>query len=160
MELRVGNGFDVHAFVDDPSRTLMLGGVAFPGDRPLAGHSDGDVIAHACAEALLGAAGLGDLGVLFPDDDPAWKHADSLGLLREVAERLTANRWRVMNIDCSVVAEFPRLAPLRSRMEVSLSEAAGGPVTVQGRRAEGLGALGRAEGIGCWASALIVREEP
>jgi 2-C-methyl-D-erythritol 2,4-cyclodiphosphate synthase len=154
-QLRVGNGFDVHRFVDDPARTLVLGGVRFDGARPLAGHSDADVIAHACAEALLGAAGLGDIGGLYPDTDPAWAGADSLGLLADVVARLAGAGWQPVNIDCSVVAEAPKLAPFRAEMEKKLSAAAGGPVTVKGRRAESLGALGRSEGIACWATALI-----
>lgn len=154
-ELRVGNGFDVHRFVDDPDRVLVLGGVCFDRERPLAGHSDADVIAHACAESLLGAAGLGDIGELYPDTDPAWAGADSIGLLTDVVGRLRGAGWQPVNIDCSVVAEQPKLAPARSEMQQRLSTAVGAPVTVKGRRAEALGALGRAEGIACWATALI-----
>ena len=163
--LRVGNGFDVHAFVTDdaaaadPARTLVLGGVAFPGETPLVGHSDADVIAHACAEALLGAAGLGDLGSHFPDTDPEWAGADSLRLLAHVVGELAEAGWRPVNIDCSVVAERPKLAPVRDRMQEHLSGVVGAPVTVKGRRAEGLGALGRAEGIACWATALVEGNE-
>jgi len=156
---RVGNGFDVHAFVDDPARTLVLGGVRFEGERPLAGHSDADVVAHACAEALLGATGLGDLGALFPDTDPAWAGADSLELLAEVVARAAAAGWTPSNVDCSVVAERPKLAPVRDEMQRRLTAVVGAPVTVKGRRAEGLGALGRAEGIACWATALVERTE-
>jgi 2-C-methyl-D-erythritol 2,4-cyclodiphosphate synthase len=159
-DIRVGNGFDVHAFVGagesaDPQRRLVLGGVTFPGARPLAGHSDADVIAHACAEALLGAAGLGDLGAHFPDTDERWAGADSLALLAEVVAMLGRAGWRPVNVDCSVVAERPKLAPARDEMQAKLSRAVGAPVTVKGRRAESLGALGRAEGIACWATALI-----
>jgi 2-C-methyl-D-erythritol 2,4-cyclodiphosphate synthase len=153
--LRVGNGFDVHRFVDDPGRVLVLGGVRFDDARPLDGHSDADVIAHACAESLLGAAGLGDIGELYPDTDPTWAGADSLELLRDVVARLSAAGWQPVNIDCSVVAEAPKLAPAKALMQDRLSAATGAPVTVKGRRAENLGALGRAEGIACWATALI-----
>lgn len=153
--LRVGNGFDVHAFVDDATRTLVLGGVAFPAERPLLGHSDADVVAHACAEALLGAAGLGDLGSHFPDTDAEWAGADSMRLLSEVVTMVHEAGWVPVNVDCSVVAERPKLAPARDEMQRRLSEVVGAPVTVKGRRAESLGALGRAEGIACFATALL-----
>jgi 2-C-methyl-D-erythritol 2,4-cyclodiphosphate synthase len=156
----VGNGFDIHRFAgespsDGDGRVLVLGGVRFDGERPLVGHSDADVIAHACAEALLGAAGLGDIGQLYPDTDARWSGADSIGLLADVALRLRAAGWQAVNVDCSVVAEAPKLAPARAQMEERLSGAAGAPVTVKGRRAESLGALGRGEGIAVWATALI-----
>ena len=153
--LRVGQGFDIHRFTDDPDRVLILGGVRFHDTPGLHGHSDADVVAHAVADALLGAAGLGDIGQHFPDTDPLWRGADSLLILAAVRDLLGANGWRVANVDCSVVCERPKLAAHRGEMQRLLSEAAGGPVTVKGRRAEGLGALGRSEGIACWASALI-----
>jgi len=155
LDVRVGQGFDVHRFSSDPTRPLVLGGVAFPGEPGLEGHSDADVVAHAAAEALLGAAGLGDLGQRFPDTDPLWAGADSLALLREVAGAVRAAGWEPGNVDVSVVCERPKLAPQRSAMEERLASAAGCPVTVKGRRAEGLGALGRAEGIAAWAVALV-----
>ena len=154
---RVGQGFDVHAFSDDPTRALVLGGVVFEGERGLAGHSDADVVAHAVADALLGAAGLGDLGRHFPDTDPAWAGADSLGLLAEVVRRVAEAGWRPANADCTVVLERPRLAPHRDAMEKALGAAVGAPVSVKAARAEGLGALGRGEGIACTAVALVVR---
>lgn len=157
MTVRVGQGFDIHRFSDDPERVLMLGGVRFDGVRGLVGHSDADVIAHAVADALLGAAGLGDIGQHFPDTDERWRGVDSIVLLREVASMLARDSWLVGNVDCSVVCEEPKLAPRRSEMEQRLSSAAGAPVTVKGRRAEGLGALGRREGIACWAVAVIER---
>jgi 2-C-methyl-D-erythritol 2,4-cyclodiphosphate synthase len=150
-------GFDVHAFSDDPGRPLVLGGVAFEGERGLAGHSDADVVAHAVADALLGAVGLGDIGTHFPDTDPRWAGADSLGLLAEVARLVEAEGWSPGNVDCAVVLEAPRLAPRRDEMEARLSAAAGGEVRVKGRRAEGLGALGRGEGIACWSVAVVER---
>ncbi|MEY2435407.1 MAG: 2-C-methyl-D-erythritol 2,4-cyclodiphosphate synthase [Acidimicrobiaceae bacterium] len=155
MNCRVGQGFDVHPFSADPARRLVLGGVRFDGVPGLAGHSDADVIAHAVADALLGAAGLGDIGALFPDTDPAWAGADSIVLLSEVETRVRAAGWRVVNVDCSIVCDTPKLAPHRDEMQRRLSEAAGGPVTVKGKRPEGLGALGRGEGIACWAVALV-----
>ena len=156
-QVRVGQGFDVHAHTDDPTRELVLGGVRFPGERGLNGHSDADVAAHAAADALLGAIGLGDLGTLFPDTDPAWAGADSVALLADVARRVSDAGWEIGNIDVKVVCERPRLAPVKSRIEANLTEAAGAPVTVSGRRAEGLGALGRQEGIAAWAVAVVTR---
>lgn len=155
MNLRVGNGFDVHRFSDEPDRPLVLGGVVFDG-AGLVGHSDADVVAHACAESLLGPAGLGDLGTHFPDTDPEWSGADSIELLVEVRRRVAAAGWSVVNIDCSIVAERPKLAPRRLEMQQRLSDAVDAPVTVAGRRAEGLGALGRVEGIACFATALLM----
>lgn len=160
FDVRVGQGFDIHKFSDSPidGRVLILGGVQFPGQPVLIGHSDADVIAHAAADALLGAAGLGDIGQHYPDTDPAWKGADSLAILRDVALKVTTAGWRIGNIDCSVVCEMPKIAPVREEMAQLLSAAAGAPVTVKGRRAEGLGAIGRREGIACFASAVITKE--
>jgi 2-C-methyl-D-erythritol 2,4-cyclodiphosphate synthase len=153
VTVRVGLGFDVHPFSADPARGLVLGGVHLDGPG-LAGHSDADVIAHAVADALLGAAGLGDLGGHFPADDPAWAGADSMGLLARVVAELSGS-WQVGNVDCAVVLEAPRLAPHRSAMQATLSQTVGGPVSVKPKRAEGLGAIGRREGIACWAVALL-----
>lgn len=160
IDIRVGQGFDIHRFADEPieGRVLILGGVSFPGERALVGHSDADVIAHAASDALLGAAGLGDIGQHYPDTDPAWKGADSLRILRDVALKVRDAGWRIGNVDCSVVCEQPKIAPVRDEMTRLLSEAAGAPVSVKGRRAEGLGALGRGEGIACFASAVIIKE--
>ncbi len=157
MTGRVGMGFDVHPAGSDTARPLVLGGVPFPGPG-LVGHSDADVIAHACADALLGAAGLGDIGTHFPDTDERFAGADSIELLRTVGAEIRASGWKVANVDCAVVCDQPRLAPHRDEMQQRLSEAAGGPVTVKGKRPEGLGALGRGEGIACWAVALIEKE--
>jgi 2-C-methyl-D-erythritol 2,4-cyclodiphosphate synthase len=153
--MRIGNGFDVHRFSDDPTRPLVLGGVVFEGETGLHGHSDADAVAHAVADALLGAAGLDDIGSLFPDTDPRWKGADSMELLAETVRRVRAEGWTATNVDCSVVAERPKLAPRRAEMQRRLSDVVGAPVTVKGRRAEGIGGLGRAEGIACFASALL-----
>jgi 2-C-methyl-D-erythritol 2,4-cyclodiphosphate synthase len=159
VNVRVGQGFDVHRFSDDPARPLVLGGVTFAGARGLVGHSDADAAAHAVTDALLGAAGLGDIGQHFPDTDPQWAGVDSLVLLRHVAALLRDDGWTIGNVDCAVVCEEPKLAPHKAEMERRLTEAAGGPVTVKGRRAEGLGAIGRREGIACWAVAVITRLE-
>jgi 2-C-methyl-D-erythritol 2,4-cyclodiphosphate synthase len=155
VPVRVGQGFDVHPFSDDPDRRLVLGGVAFDGEPGLAGHSDADVIAHAVTDALLGAAGLGDIGERFPDTDPALEGADSMELLRLAVADVRAAGWAPANVDCTVVLEAPKLAPRRDEIEAGLSAAVGAPVTVKGKRAEGLGALGRREGIACFAVALL-----
>ena len=154
---RVGLGFDVHPHADDPGRPLVLGGVTFPEGPGLAGHSDADAVAHAAIDALLGAAGLGDIGEHFPDTDDRWAGADSIDLLRTAAGRVRAAGWEPGNVDCSVVCERPKLAPRRDEMQRRMGEAVGAPVTVKGRRPEGLGALGRGEGIACWAVAVVVR---
>lgn len=152
--IRVGLGFDVHPFSDDPDRRLVLGGVELEG-RGLVGHSDSDVIAHAVADALLGAAGLGDLGGLFPASDPTWKDADSIELLITVRDRVAAAGWTPVNVDCAVVLEAPKLAPHLQAMQQRLRGAAGADVSVKPKRAEGLGSLGREEGVACWAVALV-----
>jgi 2-C-methyl-D-erythritol 2,4-cyclodiphosphate synthase len=153
--IRVGMGFDVHPFSDDPERRLVLGGVELEGERGLVGHSDADVIAHAVADALLGAAALGDLGGLFPASDPTWKDADSIELLITVRDRVAAAGWTVANVDCAVVLEAPKLAPHVRAMQDRLQGAVGADVSVKPKRAEGLGSLGRGEGIACWAVALV-----
>ena len=159
-QLRVGQGFDIHRFSEDPSRTLVLGGCEFPDERGLAGHSDADAIAHACSDALLGAAGLGDIGMHFPDTDERWRGADSITLLRHVMSLLAVDGWTVNNIDCAVICERPKLAPRRDEMQRVLSDAVAAPVSIKGNRAEQLGALGRTEGIACFATALIQRAQP
>ena len=155
--LRVGQGIDVHAFSDDPSRRLVLGGVDLSGDgvSGLAGHSDADAVAHAISDAVLGAAGLGDLGTHMPDDDPQWRDADSIDILRRVVALAEAAGWVPVNADCTVVAERPRLAPHVGTMAARLADALGAPVNVKATRTEGLGALGRAEGIACTAVVLL-----
>ena len=154
--MRVGQGFDVHRFSDQPDRPLVLGGVVFEGERGLDGHSDADAVAHAVADALLGAAGLGDIGSWFPDDDPATAGADSMTLLGAVVAGVRAEGWAVANVDCTVVCEAPRIGPRRDELQAGLSAVVGAPVTVKGKRAEALGALGRSEGIACLAVGLLV----
>lgn len=155
MSMRVGQGFDIHRFSEDSDRVLVLGGVQFPGHQALQGHSDADAIAHAAADALLGSLGLGDIGEHFPDTDPQWKGVDSLQILAAVGDLVRAAGWVPVNVDCKVVCESPKLAPRKREMEQRLTAALGAPVTVAGRRAEGLGTLGRREGIACWAVALV-----
>jgi 2-C-methyl-D-erythritol 2,4-cyclodiphosphate synthase len=153
VSIRVGQGFDVHAFSDDPGRALVLGGVAVAGPG-LKGHSDADVVCHAIIDALLGAAGAGDIGTMFPDTSPALEGADSLELLIRALGRISPP-WRVVNVDCTVIAEAPRLASYRETMERRLGDALGAPVSVKAKRAEALGALGRREGIACLAVVLL-----
>ena len=155
--LRVGQGLDIHRFSSDPDRPLVLGGVTIEADdvTGLEGHSDADVVAHAIADALLGAAGLGDLGRHFPDTDPQWAGADSLTLLVRVVELVAEAGWAPVNADCTVVAERPKLAPHVGVMADRLGRVLGAPVGVKATRAEGLGALGRAEGVACSAVVLV-----
>ena len=153
--MRIGQGFDIHRFADD-DRPLVLAGVRIAGERGLHGHSDADAIAHAVSDALLGAAGLGDIGEHFPDTDPQWKGADSMQILRQVVGKVRAAGWRVENVDVNVICERPKIAPHREEMQANLAAAVGAPVSVKGRRAEGLGSIGRVEGIACMAVALLV----
>jgi 2-C-methyl-D-erythritol 2,4-cyclodiphosphate synthase len=157
-QIRVGNGFDVHPWSDDPARTLVLGGVRFDGERGLAGHSDADAVAHACTDALLGAAGLGDIGSMFPDTDARWEGADSVALLAEAARAVRAAGWEPQNVDCTVVLDAPKIGPVRDEVQARLTDAVGAPVTVKGKRTEGVGALGRGEGVVAWAVALVAKE--
>ncbi len=153
-----GIGFDIHRLVR--GRRLVLGGVAIPHPRGLQGHSDADVLCHAVADALLGATADGDIGVHFPDADPRWKGADSLVLLARVAARLKSRRARVVHVDATVMAEAPRLAPYREAMRGRLAGALGVPVSAVSIKAstlEGLGALGRREGIAALAVATVGR---
>jgi 2-C-methyl-D-erythritol 2,4-cyclodiphosphate synthase len=155
LSVRIGQGIDIHPFSDDPYRPLVLGGVVIEGARGLRGHSDADAVCHALADAVLGAVGLGDLGRHFPDTDEAWTGANSVDLLREVVRMAGAEGFVGVNGDCTVVAESPRLAPHIEAMASTLSAVFGGPVSVKATRAEGLGTLGRAEGIACLAVVLL-----
>jgi 2-C-methyl-D-erythritol 2,4-cyclodiphosphate synthase len=157
VKLRVGLGYDVHAVGGD--RPLVLGGVPLDGPG-LVGHSDADAVAHAVADALLGAAQLPDLGTLFPAGDDRYRDADSIALLRDVVTRVTDAGWTVSNVDVVVVAETPRLAPHRAAMNAAMSAAVGAPVNIKPKRGEGVGALGRGEGIAVTAVALLVSEVP
>jgi len=159
---RVGLGFDVHPFGDAPP--LVLGGVRIEDAPRLAGHSDGDAVAHAVADAILGPAGLPDLGTLFPDTDEAYRGADSMALLAEVARRIAHENWWIENVDVAVAAEMPRLAPHVEAMAANLVAALaparepmghGIGVAVRPKRGEGMGAIGRSEGIAVWAVALL-----
>ncbi len=153
--MRIGQGIDIHRFSEDPHRLLVLGGVEIEGARGLAGHSDADAVCHAFADAVLGAVGLGDLGRHFPDTDPVWEDADSVALLTEVVRMAGEHGYSCVNADCTVVAESPRLAPHTAAMAERLGAVLGGPVSVKATRAEGIGALGRVEGIACLAVVLM-----
>lgn len=155
--MRIGLGFDVHAFAVGSDRPLVLGGVTVAAVGGLAGHSDADVVVHAVADALLGAAGLPDLGTLFPASDPRFEGVESMQLLASVVEQVRDGGWQVANADVVVAAERPRLAEHVGAMAAGLSEAVGGPVGVKPKHAEGVGAIGRGEGIAAWAVALLVR---
>ena len=148
--MRVGIGYDSHRFADD--RELVLGGVRIAHERGLAGHSDADVVTHAVIDALLGAAGLGDLGTHFPPDDDTWRDADSLDLLRTTLGMLTGP---VANVDVSVICERPKLAAHREEMEANLADVLGAPVSVKATTNEGMGFIGRGEGIAAIAVALV-----
>jgi 2-C-methyl-D-erythritol 2,4-cyclodiphosphate synthase len=150
---RVGLGFDVHPFSADEERPLVLGGVTVAGPG-LAGHSDADAVAHAVADALLGAAGLGDIGSHFPDDDPAYAGVNSMDLLGRVVLTVST-QYQIGNVDVTVILEAPKLAPYREEMQGRLAAVVGAPVSVKAKRAEALGALGRREGIACLAVALL-----
>ena len=154
--LRIGHGYDVHQFAD--GRKCILGGVDVPSKRGLLGHSDADVLAHALADAVLGAARLGDIGQLFPDTDPAYEGADSMVLLSRVAALVRAHGFRIVDCDCTVAAQVPKLAPYREQMRANLAQALGVPVQSVGVKAtttERLGFVGREEGIEAWAVALL-----
>ena len=152
--LRVGHGFDVHRWAEE-SRPLVLGGVTLPGERGLAGHSDADVVCHALTDSILGAAGLGDIGSHFPDSDPRWAGAASTDLLRRTVELAFTASWVPLSADLTVVAEAPRLAPFVDQMTSTLVDILGAPVSIKATTAEGLGSLGRGEGVAAWAVTLL-----
>ena len=154
--LRIGHGFDVHAFAE--GQRLVLGGVEVPCERGLDGHSDADVLAHALMDAVLGALRAGDIGGLFPDNDPAYEGADSLVLMRRVADLARERGCRILDVDCTVAAQAPKLAPFRDEMRARMADALGVPVDAVGVKAtttERLGFVGREEGIAAWAVALL-----
>ena len=154
--MRIGQGFDVHALV--AGRRLVIGGVDIPFEKGLQGHSDADVLLHAICDALLGAAGLGDIGEHYPDSNAAFRGIDSRHLLREVAAKLKALNLAVVNVDATVIAQAPRLAPYKARMVANIAADLGVPlaaVSVKATTTEQLGFLGRMEGIAAQAIALI-----
>lgn len=153
--IRIGHGFDVHPWSDSPDRHLVLGGTHFPDVAGLAGHSDADPIAHACTDAILSAASCPDIGQLFSDTDPAHAGADSVELLRRAMVEVAAAGWSVINVDCTVVLDDPKLAPHKAEIEYRLSAVVGGEVRVKGKRTEGLNGL--QGGVQCHAVALVVK---
>lgn len=150
MAISVGIGYDSHRFAEE--RKLILGGIEVPHEKGLAGHSDADVLTHAAIDAILGAAGLGDIGEVFPDTDPAWAGADSIGLLSTVIGML---RGPVVNIDATLICEQPKLGPFRPAMVSKLSETTGARVSVKATTNERMGWIGRGEGIACMAVATV-----
>jgi 2-C-methyl-D-erythritol 2,4-cyclodiphosphate synthase len=157
VNVRIGNGFDVHAFA--AGRRLVIGGVTIPHERGLAGHSDADVLLHAIADAILGALALGDLGRHFPDTDPKWKDADSRRLLREVATIASVQRYVIGNVDATVMAQVPKLAPYVEAMRRNIAADLGcdpSQVSVKATTTERLGFTGREEGIAALANVLLV----
>jgi 2-C-methyl-D-erythritol 2,4-cyclodiphosphate synthase len=154
--IRVGVGYDSHRFA--PGRPLILGGVLIPSDVGLLGHSDADAICHAVTDAILGAAGLGDIGEMFPDSDPANKNRDSIEMLEAAVKRISTAGYSVNQVDVSVVAESPRLAPHREKIRARLASALGiesASVSVKGKSNEGMGWIGRKEGLACIAVATL-----
>lgn len=157
MKIRVGHGFDVHALV--PGRKLVLGGVEIASPRGLLGHSDADVLLHAIADAVLGAAGMGDIGQLFPDTDGVYRNADSRLLLQQAAQRVRGAGWRIENIDATIIAEQPRIAPHVAAMCQAIAascEISANAVSVKGKTSEKLGFAGRGEGIAAMAVVLLM----
>ncbi|MBV6502621.1 MAG: Bifunctional enzyme IspD/IspF [Fimbriimonadales bacterium] len=160
-EVRTGVGYDVHAVSDDPARRLILGGVEFPGEVGLRGHSDADVLTHAIVDALLGAASLGDIGQHFPDTDPEWKDCCSLHFLRAARDMLSGAGWGVVSVDATLVAEWPRLGDRRDTIRQALAKELAVPsekVNIKATTHEGLGAYGRREGMAAMAVATIERQ--
>jgi 2-C-methyl-D-erythritol 2,4-cyclodiphosphate synthase len=156
IRMRIGQGFDIHALV--PDRKLIIGGVEIAFERGLAGHSDADVLLHAICDALIGAAGLGDIGTHFPDTDPRYRGADSRDLLREVGGMIRLRGMQVLNVDSTIIAQAPKMAPHIARMRQNIASDLGiaaSEVNVKAKTSERLGTLGRGEGIAAEAIALI-----
>ena len=154
--MRIGFGYDVHRLVE--GRQLRLGGVDIPFNRGLLGHSDADVLVHAICDALLGAAALGDIGQHFPDSDPRYRGIDSLKLLREVHQLLQNKGWSIGNLDCTVIAQVPKLAPFRAAMQRRLAQVLAvshNQINIKATTTEGLGFIGNEEGLGAMCVALI-----
>ena len=157
--IRVGIGQDLHRLVR--GRRFLLGGVELPAERGELGHSDGDVLAHAVADAILGAAGLGDIGAFFPPSDPAWKDADSMTLLEKSFAMVKERGWRLVNLDCVVICEQPRILPYRDSIRASLAKAlevSPEAISVKGKTAEGLGSTGGGQAVEARAVCLLERE--
>jgi len=159
MNLRIGHGYDVHRLVE--GRDLILGGVNIPWKKGLLGHSDADVLCHAVSDAILGAAAMGDIGMLFPDNDPAYKGADSIMLLREVVRRVREAGFEPVNVDATILAQAPRLSPHKQQMRQNLADAmdlAVDCVSVKATTEEGMGFTGTGEGMAVHAVALLIKK--
>jgi 2-C-methyl-D-erythritol 2,4-cyclodiphosphate synthase len=160
METRTGFGYDIHAFSSNPRRQLVLGGVEFPGEPGLEGHSDADVLLHAIVDALLGAAGLGDIGQIYPNDDPTWKNCSSMVFLTEASGKVKNAGWEIQNIDSTVLAEKPKIMSVSGEMRSRIASALSlntDQVSIKATTNESLGAIGRGEGIAAFATAHIRR---
>jgi 2-C-methyl-D-erythritol 2,4-cyclodiphosphate synthase len=156
--MRIGMGYDIHTLAE--GREMVLGGINIPHPKGPVAHSDGDVLLHAICDAILGAMGKGDIGRLFPDTDPKYKDADSIGLLKEVAGLMTEEKWTVSNIDSIVIAEEPKISPHQEKMSQKIAEALGvspDVVNVKGKTSEKTGAVGRGEAIEAYAVILLTR---
>jgi 2-C-methyl-D-erythritol 2,4-cyclodiphosphate synthase len=159
MKIRVGTGFDVHALV--PGRRLVLGGVEIGHPCGLLAHSDGDVLLHAITDAVLGAAGLGDIGAMFPDNDERWRGAESRAFLRAAVERVRDAGWRIENVDCTLIAQAPKIAPHVAAMRAAIAHdiaVDASAVNIKGKTTERLGFTGRGEGIAAQAAVLLVKD--
>jgi 2-C-methyl-D-erythritol 2,4-cyclodiphosphate synthase len=160
VSIRVGSGHDTHRLAE--GRPLILGGVRIDHPKGLVGHSDADAVLHAVTDALLGAAGLGDIGDLFPDTDPQWKGADSRLFLAEALARLTQKGWRPVNLDVTVFAQEPKLGPVKAAIRANLADLLGVPadaVSVKAKTGEKVGHIGRGEALGCHAVVLIEKKD-
>jgi 2-C-methyl-D-erythritol 2,4-cyclodiphosphate synthase len=163
VPVRVGQGVDVHPFSADGSRLLVLGGVRIPNEPALDGHSDADVVLHATVDALLGAAGLGDIGTLFGSEDPDYAGADSQVFLAGALRQVTRAGWRVCNVDITLIGQRPRIGPYRDRISASVATLLGvqsGQVNIKATTSDGLGFTGRGEGLACMATVLLQATRP
>ena len=154
--MRIGHGFDSHSYITDHERPLVLGGVTFVSDYALDGHSDSDVVIHACIDSLLSPTGFGDIGTSFPDSDQKYLNADSLELLRHSVETINNAGWEIINIDCTIIAEIPKIQPSRSLMESKISQVIQAPATLKGKTPEGLLNF---NGIACFAVCLLNKSD-
>jgi len=158
MTFRTGIGVDIHSFAADGTLGLVLAGVEFPDQAALSGHSDGDIACHAAADALLSAAGLGDLGSNFDPRDPNWSRASGVELLTEASRRVRDAGYEIANVAVQIVGSRPKIAPVRTRAEANLAAAVGAPVSISGTTPDGLGFTGRDEGLAAIATALVAAE--
>lgn len=157
MDIRVGTGVDVHAYSEEPERTLHLACLAWPGERALEGHSDADVAAHAACDAVLIASGVGELGTVFGTDKPEWKGASGAALLGEGVRLVREAGWAISNISVQIIGQRPRFAPRKAEAEAAMSAVVGAPVSVSATTTDHLGFTGRGEGLAAIATALLVR---